>query len=299
MAPMSAPYLPRRHPESHTREVRGLRQHCLGWAGEGAPLVLLHGFMDCGATFQFVVDALTRGRAVVAPDWRGFGRSAWTQDGYWFPDYFADLEAWLDAWCPDEPADIVGHSMGGNIALMFAGLRPERVRRLVTLEGFGLAGARPEMAPGRYRDWLAELRVPATSTIFPGLDVFAAVLRKRNPRLTPERAAFVADAWSEALPDGRVRLRFDPAHKRVNPVLYRREEAEACWREVRAPVLYVAGAESEFMQRLQGAADPAVMRSHIPQLEPRVVAGSGHMLHHDQPAAVASLVEDFLARPAA
>jgi pimeloyl-ACP methyl ester carboxylesterase len=93
-------------------------------------------------------------------------------------------------------------------------------------------------------------------------------------------------------------VRFDPAHKRVNPVLYRREEAEACWREVRAPVLYVAGAESEYMQRLRGAADPEAMRTYIPQLEPRVVAGSGHMLHHDQPEAVARLVEDFLARPA-
>ncbi len=296
---MSSPYLPRRPPESHARDIRGLRQHCHVWTGSGSPLVLLHGFMDCGATFQFFVDALTDGRTLVAPDWRGFGRSAWARDGYWFPDYLADLEAWLDEWCPGEPADVVGHSMGGNIALMFAGVRPERVRRLVTLEGFGLPGARAEMAPARYRDWLDGLRAPEPATTFPSLEVLAAVLRKRNPRLTPERAEFVAACWSEALPDGRVRLRFDPAHKRVNPVLYRREEAEACWRAIRAPVLYVAGAESGFMQRLQGAADPAAMRAHIPQLEPRVVAGSGHMLHHDQPDEVARLIADFLSRPAA
>jgi pimeloyl-ACP methyl ester carboxylesterase len=295
MAAMSTPYLPLRPPESHTREIRGLRQHCQSWPGEGAPLVLLHGFMDCGATFQFLVDALAGGRAVVAPDWRGFGRSGWSPAGYWFPEYFADLEAWLDLWCPGAPADLVGHSMGGNIALMFAGLRPGRVRRLVTLEGFGLPATRAEMAPARYRDWLDQLRAPEPATIFPGIDVLAAVLRKRNPRLTPERAAFVAGSWSEALPDGRVRLRFDPAHKRVNPVLYRREEVEACWREVQAAVLYVAGAESEFMQRLGGAADPQAMRAHIARLEPRVVPGSGHMLHHDQPEAVARLIEDFLA----
>jgi len=295
---MTGPYLPRRVPGSCTREIRGLRQHCLTWTGEGTPLVLLHGFMDCAATFQFLVDALAGERAVVAPDWRGFGQSAWNADGYWFADYLADLEAWLDEWCPGEAADVVGHSMGGNIALMYAGLRPERVRRLVTLEGFGLPGARAEMAPARYRDWLDALRAPEQATTFPSLEVLTDVLCKRNPRLPPERAGFVAAAWSEALADGRVRVRFDPAHKRVNPVLYRREEAEACWREVRAPVLYVAGAESEFMQRLRGAADPEAMRAHIPQLEPRVVAGSGHMLHHDQPAAVARLVEDFLARPA-
>jgi pimeloyl-ACP methyl ester carboxylesterase len=295
---MSPLYLPRRSPESHTREIRGLRQHCQAWSGTGTPVVLLHGFMDCGATFQFVVDALAGGRALVAPDWRGFGRSAWTPDGYWFPDYFADLEAWLDEWCPGEAADVVGHSMGGNIALMFAGIRPGRVRRLVTLEGFGLPGARPELAPARYRDWLDGVRAPEPATIFPSLETFTAVLRKRNPRLTSERAGFVAASWSEALPDGSVRLRFDPVHKRVNPVLYRREEAAACWREIRAPVLYVAGTESEFMQRLQGAADPEAMRAHIPHLEPRLVAGSGHMLHHDQPEAVARLIEDFLSRPA-
>ena len=294
---MSSPYLPRRTPESHTREIRGLRQHCHAWTGAGTPVVLLHGFMDCGATFQFLVDALTNGRALVAPDWRGFGQSPWSPDGYWFPDYFADLEAWLDEWCPEQAADVVGHSMGGNIALMFAGLRPGRVRRLVTLEGFGLPDSRAEMAPARYRAWLDALRAPEPATIFPGLEALAAVLRKRNSRLTPERAEFVARCWSETLPDGRVRLRFDPAHKRVNPVLYRREEAAACWREVRAPVLYVAGAESEFMQRLQGAADPDAMRAHIPQLEPRVVPGSGHMLHHDQPEAVARLIEDFFSRP--
>jgi pimeloyl-ACP methyl ester carboxylesterase len=188
--------------------------------------------------------------------------------------------------------------MGGNIALMFAGIRPGRVRRLVTLEGFGLPRASADMAPARYRDWLDALHGVEPATVFPSLEVLAGVLRKRNPRLTPERAEFVAACWSEALSDGRVRLRFDPAHRRVNPVLYRREEAEACWREVRAPVLYVAGDESAFMQRLRGAADPEAMRSHIPQLEPRVVAGSGHMLHHDQPGAVARLIEDFLSDPA-
>ena len=260
--------------------------------------MLLHGFMDCGATFQFVVDALTDGRAVVAPDWRGFGRSAWTPDGYWFPDYFADLEAWLDEWCPGEPADVVGHSMGGNIALMFAGLRPERVRRLVTLEGFGLPGTRPSMAPARYRDWLDGLRAPEPATIFPGLEALAAVLRKRNPRLTPERAEFVAVCWSEALPDGRVRLRFDPAHKRVNPVLYRREEAEACWREVRAPRPVRRGSRIRIHAATAGRRRPG--RDARAHPATRAAGGRRFRSHAaSRPAAaVAQLIEDFFSRGA-
>ncbi|HET9694514.1 MAG TPA: alpha/beta hydrolase [Steroidobacteraceae bacterium] len=295
---MTEPYRPRRQPESCTRELRGLRHHVTVWPGAGAPIVLLHGFMDCGTTFQFLADELAAGRTLIAPDWRGFGRSEWAPGGYWFPDYYADLEALLDEFAPGAAVDLVGHSMGGNVALTYAGLRPERVRRLVTLEGFGLNGAAPDLAPARYRDWLDQLRRPEPPGVFPGFDVLAEVLRKRNPRLTAERAAFVARAWAEALPDGRVRLRFDPAHKRANPILYRREEVEACWRAIVAPVACVAGAASEFVARVRGVGDPESMRRHVSRLELHVVAEAGHMLHHDRPAQVASLVEEFFGRDA-
>jgi pimeloyl-ACP methyl ester carboxylesterase len=290
-------YTPRRLPESREVLACGVRHHVTAWPGSGPPIVLLHGFMDCGATFQFMVDELEGGRPVLAPDWRGFGRSGWAgRGGYWFPQYFADLEALLDEWFAGEPADLAGHSMGGNIALAYAGLRPGRVRRLVTLEGFGLPATRPDQAPGRYREWLDRLGDPEPATVFPDFEVLATVLRRRNPRLTPERAAFVAREWAEPLPEGGVRMRFDPAHKRVNPVLYRRDEAEACWRKISAPVAYVSGTASDFMDRLQGAGHPEAMRSHIPKLEAHEVADAGHMLHHDQPAAVARIVEEFLSR---
>jgi pimeloyl-ACP methyl ester carboxylesterase len=293
---MTAPYLPRRVPELLRHEICGIDHHFTRWIGQTPhpPVLLLHGFMDCGATYQFLADELPSSRTLIAPDWRGFGQSAWSPHGYWFPDYFADLDAMLDWLAPGAAVDIVGHSMGGNIAMIYAGLRPERVRRVVSLEGFGMPGAPAELAPRRYRDWLDQRRDPEPASVFPSLEVFAGVLRKRNPRLPAERGDFVARAWSEVLPDGRVRPRFDPAHKRVNPILYRRAEAQACWAEMRAPLLYVAGAESDFLSRLRGAGDPEQVRQLIPQLEPRVVAEAGHMLHHDQPAAVARLLQQFL-----
>jgi pimeloyl-ACP methyl ester carboxylesterase len=100
---------------------------------------MVHGWMDVGASYQFVVDALTTDRWVVAPDWRGFGLTpSGGADSFWFPDYLADLDALLDLLSPDAPVDLVGHSMGGNVAMMYAGIRPERIRTLVNLEGFGL-----------------------------------------------------------------------------------------------------------------------------------------------------------------
>ena len=298
-AGMTEPYRPRRTPESETRVLRGLRHHVTVWRGQTAPVVLLHGFMDCGATFQFLADELAADRTLIAPDWRGFGRSAWAPGGYWFPDYYADLEALLDEYAPGAAVDLVGHSMGGNIALTYAGLRPERVRRVVSLEGFGLRGTAADLAPARYRDWLDRLRRPEAAGVFPGFDALAGVLRRRNPRLAADRAEFVARAWAEALPQAGVQLRFDPAHKRVNPILYRREEAEACWRAIAAPVACVAGAASEFAARLQGVGEPEGLQRHIARLEFHVVADAGHMLHHDQPGEVARIVEEFLGRDAA
>ena len=121
---------------SRFADVRGLRLHLREWGEEGLPrLYLLHGWMDASPSFQFVVDALAHHWHVIAPDWRGFGRSAWCGvDGYWLPDHFADLDAILRP-CEgtdDAPVRIVGHSMGGNVVMSYAGVRPARIRRLVT-----------------------------------------------------------------------------------------------------------------------------------------------------------------------
>ena len=115
-------------------------------------LVALHGWMDVGASFQFLVDALVDDWHVVAPDLRGFGRSEWQPQGYWFADYIADLDALLDQVSPDAPVRLLGHSLGGNIVMHYAGSRPARVHAVVSLEGFGipfeLASAAPENSSG-------------------------------------------------------------------------------------------------------------------------------------------------------
>ena len=144
-----------REPRHETLRVRGLDMHLTRWgpepSGSVPPVFLLHGWLDCGETFQFMVDALRRDWPLVALDWRGFGRSEWPQQGYWFPDYLGDLDAVLDQLSPAAPARLVGHSMGGNIACSYAGVRPERVRCVVNLEGFGLARTSPAQAPARMR----------------------------------------------------------------------------------------------------------------------------------------------------
>jgi pimeloyl-ACP methyl ester carboxylesterase len=281
-------------------EVRGLRYHVRRWAGgPGRRVVLLHGWMDVSASFQFLVDALPAHWDVVAPDWRGYGLSDWGKsDCYWFPDYLADLDALLEHISPQAPVDLVGHSLGGNVACLYAGVRPARIRRLVNLEGFGMPETQPEQATGRYARWLDELGSRKGFRPYADFAALAERMRKSNPRLTRERADFLARHWGRELPDGQVQLRGDPAHKIVYPLLYRYEEARACWREVTAPVLWVEAAESKALERVGlDAAQVAERRAAFRDLRYVTVSNAGHMLHHDQPEQVARLLEDFLSAP--
>jgi len=277
-------------------DIRGLRYHVRTWGDPAAPAVfLLHGWMDVSASFQFLVDELRHRWRVIAPDWRGFGLSQWSQSGYWFPDYIADLDALLWHFQPDAPAYVVGHSMGGNVANLYAGIRPERIGKLVLAEGFGLPPTKPEQAPGRYAKWLEEVRDPPALRPYASFDAVAERLQQNNPRLSSERARFLAPHWAEQAPDGSVRLRADPMHKLVNPVLYRIEEAMACWRRIAAPVLWLWGDGQWMMKWMKG--DQALIDSYracYRFLHEDTIADAGHMMHHDQPAALARAVESFL-----
>jgi pimeloyl-ACP methyl ester carboxylesterase len=287
-----------RKPRHETLRVRGLDMHLTRWGPEPSesvsPIFLLHGWLDAGESFQFMVDALQRDWPLVALDWRGFGRSEWPQQGYWFPDYLGDLDAVLDQLSPTAPARIVGHSMGGNIACSYAGIRPDRVRCVVNLEGFGLARTLPPQAPARMRKWLDQLKIAPERKEYASFDELAAIIRFRYPRYSSVQAAFVATAWGKLDDGGRVRLAGDPRHHWVNPILYKREDTEACWRELRAPLLMLWGELSDYLAKLGTDGTTAAFRAIFPHIEIACVAGAGHMLHIERPELVAPLVESFL-----
>jgi pimeloyl-ACP methyl ester carboxylesterase len=307
----STTYRPRRAATSRHLPLRSLNYHLHEWgtAAASSPdrptLVMLHGWMDVGASFQFVVDALAAAgddtRHIVAPDWRGFGLTdSPGADSYWFPDYLGDLDALLDRLSPTGPVDLLGHSMGGNVVMSYAGVRPGRIRRLINLEGFGLPATRPEEAPQRLAQWLDQLREPASLRDYASDAEVAARLMRNNPRLAPDRAAWLAGHWARPGPDGRWRILGDPAHRRTNPVLYQVDEVLATWRGIRAPLLWVEGAETRPEQWWQGRYTRAEFGRRlavVPDRRECVLADAGHMLHHDQPAALAVLLADFLAAP--
>ena len=305
-------YTVRRAARSRFIILRGLRHHVLEWGDASMvtrgrpPLVMQHGWMDVAASFQFVVDALPTDRQVIAFDWRGFGLTdSPAADTYWLPDYLGDLDAALDVLffndAPDTPIDLLGHSMGGNAVMLYAGLRPARIRRLVNLEGFGMPVTKPSQSPKRVLQWLDELKAPAELRDYASLDEVAARLRKTNPLLPPQRAVWLAQHWSRRIERAGAADRFeilgDPAHKRSSPTLYQRDEVLECWKLITAPVLWVEGDQTD-VSRWWGArytkAEFHERLGVVRQVERHVLSPAGHMLHHDQPEALASRLEAFL-----
>jgi pimeloyl-ACP methyl ester carboxylesterase len=290
--------------------IRHLRYHVRMW-GEArthaTPLVLVHGWMDVAASWQFMVDALpppfAEGRLIIAPDWRGYGDTeAPGVDNYWFPDYLADLDALLDHYAGAQPVDLVGHSMGGNIAMLYAGVRPQRVRRLVNLEGFGMPVTRPAQAPGRYARWMDELKALHRGELalrgYDSVDGVVERLMKNNPRLDRARAEWLAPRWARPDAHGRWLILGDPAHKIVNANLYQVEETLALYRAITAPTLVVEAGDNAMDHWWKGQFTLAEFHErlrHVPTLNRELIADAGHMLHHDQPQALARLVAAFLA----
>ena len=208
-------FKPKRELRRSSLAVRGVDYSICEWGEPGAQKVFaLHGWGDAAATFQSFADEL-EGWHVIAPDWRGFGESHLRASAYWFPGYLADLDVVLAHYSPDTPVVLMGHSMGGNIASLYAGSLPERVSHLINVEGFGLGERDPGDAPANYRRWI---EMSSQQVGYRDFDSFAgleATIRRRSPNMSEAYAAFVARAWGEQQDDGTVMIKADLAKSKA------------------------------------------------------------------------------------
>ncbi len=303
-------YQVNRHSLSHFIPLRGHKYHLREWGNPHStlpPVVLAHGWMDVAASWQFMVESFSskffEQRRILAADWRGYGLTEGPiTDSYWMPDYLGDLDALLNEVCPDQAIDLVGHSMGGNVVMLYSGARPARIRRLVNLEGFGMSATQASQAPGRLCQWLDELQALKKGELelkpYPDATSVANRLMKTNKRLTQDKAEWLATHWAKPNAKGEWRILGDAAHKVVNPYLYRVDEAVETYKRITAPTLMVEASDNamnqwwkgkftleEFHERLKVVSDLKIV----------TLDDAGHMLHHDQSEALAKLLEDFLA----
>ena len=298
-------YQARKASRSEFVPVRELRYHVRLWGEPGpgkVPLVMVHGWMDVGASYQFVVDEFLSDHFVIAPDWRGYGLTEEPRtDNYWLPDYLADLDFLLDHYSPDAPVDLVGHSMGGNVAMQYAGARPARIRRLVNLEGFGMGRTKPSQAPGRYAKWMDELKAYHRGEMalkgYESADGVAKRLMKTNKRLTQDKADWLARHWARQDSDGHWQILGHSAHKIVNANLYQVDEVLELYKAITAPTLAVEASDDSLAKWWQGRYSLAEYHERLKAVSDvriATVEDAGHMLHHDQPQQLARLIEAFL-----
>lgn len=298
-------YQVKRLPKSQTLKIRNLEYHVQVWgtpAPDKIPLVMVHGWMDVAASYQFVVDAFIQDHYVIAPDWRGYGQSGHGGvDNFWFADYLADLDFLLDHYSPESPFNLVGHSMGGNVAMMYAGVRPARIRRLINLEGFGMPASKPEQAPKRYAQWMDELKRLHRGEMdlkpYPTVAGVARRLMKTNPRLSADKAHWLAEHWAYQDADGQWNVQGQAAHKVTGAHLYRLDEALEIFKCISAPTLSIEASDDSLAMWWKNSYTLEQFHERlkvVPDIQIARVDNASHMLHHDQPEAVARLIENFI-----
>ena len=281
-------------PESRYVVSQRVRLHYVVWGeAQNPPLVLLHGGRDHARSWDRTALALCDRYQVFALDLRGHGDSDWALGGnYSIIDYALDLHA-LAGEIGRAPLTLVAHSLGGSIALEYAGTMPESVRAVVSIEGLGRlpwTGAEHRPAHQRMRDWLSDMRELAgrEARVYATFEDAVTRMREANAHLSPELAHHLTVHGVREVEGGYV-WKFDNHVRSHSPYEFNMEDARDIWNQIRAPLLFLQGAES------WGARDAGADYSAFHDYRTETVEGAGHWVHHDRFERFLELVVGFLA----
>jgi pimeloyl-ACP methyl ester carboxylesterase len=282
-------------PVSRTFVSQGLTLHYLDWGNEGAPLlILIHGTSDHAHSWDWTARALQDRCHVVALDLRGHGDSQWSPDGaYLLAYHVVDLVDLVES-LGEGKVTIVAHSFGGSVASRYAGLYPERIHKLVLVDGFGPPPASYAKwakfgAVPRAREWIDKRRNTAARSArrLATLEDAAARLSAGNPKLSPEQARHLALHGVRRHPDG-YGWKVDPRVSHFTSEDFALE-ITIFWREITAPTLLCRGADS-WTEDPEATGQAAELRNR----RSVAIAKSGHWPHHDQFEAFVSVLQDYL-----
>jgi pimeloyl-ACP methyl ester carboxylesterase len=269
-----------------------LKLHYVVWGDEAnPPLLLIHGNRDHARTWDQVARHLKDAYCVYAVDLRGHGDSAWSVGGqYSLPEFVLDVST-LATQLDRSPLTVIGHSLGGAVALNYTGTFPKHVRRLVAVEGLGPGVREPTPASERMRRWVKDMaefdrRSPRR---YSTLDDAVARMRQENPHLTAEMAHHLTLHGMRKNDDGSLSWKFDNYVRLRSPYEFNIADARDMWNQIRCPVLLVRGSES-------WASDPEEdgKASAFHDYRSVLVRDAGHWVHHDQLETFMDHVWDFL-----
>jgi pimeloyl-ACP methyl ester carboxylesterase len=275
------------------------RFHAPGVAPSGLTVLLVHGFLDAGATWELVARPLAAaGHDVFAPDLRGFGASDWVGPGgyYHFPDYVADLAALAEQIAPSGaiPArlGVVGHSMGGTIAGLFAGAHPGRVERLALLEGMGPLPTEPAFAIDRMQAWLRDMRrLARVSRPLGSMREAVERLQLHHSHVPRDVIETRAERLTRTDEAGQLAWAYDPMHRTTSPTPFQAESFKAFLRNIDCPVLVVGGGKNGWHPHDEEERIACLRHPTLAELP-----AAGHMMHWTEPEALSATLLDFFAR---
>ena len=272
-------------PTSHVYFSQRLRLHYVDWGNDDAPpLLLVHGGRDHCRTWDWVAQAFREDYHVIAPDLRGHGDSQWVIGAqYAIIDYVYDMATLIDQ-KQLQPLTIVGHSLGGNVSLLYSGVFPGNVKRLVSVEGWGpppdAIRTRADKSPQqRMREWIHMLRDMAgrDARAYETIDAAVRRMRDANPHLTPDQARHLTIHGTNQNEDGTYTWKFDNYMRSSSPHRFDEADAHDVWENITCPVLLLRGRES-------WAADPVEtqLTRHFGDVRSVAFEKAGHWLHHDR-----------------
>ena len=294
---MSSGTKDRSGPTSRIFFSQRLRLHYVDWGNAAAPpLLLLHGGQDHCRNWDWVAERLRQDWHIIAPDLRGHGDSQWSPDGnYSMAGYLYDL-AQLIHQQHLAPVTIIAHSLGGNIALRYAGIYPETLRRLVAIEGLGpspkmLAERAKRTIAERMQKWIDEQRglsgrLPRR---YASIEEAFKRMQEANQHLSPEQARHLTQHGVNQNEDGTYSWKFDNYVRADSAYGMTQNEIEELWERIACPTLLVYGKES-------WAANPEQdgRIKHFQDARVVSVAGAGHWVHHDKLDLFLDLLRNFL-----
>jgi pimeloyl-ACP methyl ester carboxylesterase len=281
-------------PTSHYFYSQRLKLHYVDWGNQDKPLmVLLHGGRDHARNWDHVAPLFRADYHIIAPDLRGHGDSEWARGSeYSMIEYVLDLAQLLEQQATF-PVTLIGHSLGGGIVLQYSGVYPERVGKVVAIEGLGPSPdcLVPRPPHQRMQAWISEMRAFAGRRThhYAALEDAVRRMREANPRLSEAMACHLTLHGTYRNEDGTYTWKFDNYVRASSPYDFNMDDARQLWERIICPTLLIRGADSRATDPERDGRATAFRRRHVV-----TIANAGHWVHHDQLPAFLQVVRAFL-----